>query len=79
MNKAELVRRFNYHSPPNERVVEAHTFIRGQMQGAAEVVLDQTPECREQSLAVTHLEEAMYWANAAIARNHEHYAEDSDG
>jgi len=27
-----------------------------------------TPESREQSLAITALEEAVMWANAAIAR-----------
>ena len=40
-------------------------------------VLDNTPECREQTIAVNKLQEAMFWANAAVARNHEHYAEDS--
>ncbi len=35
----------------------------------AQYVLALTPESREQSLAVTKLEEAMMWANAAIARN----------
>lgn len=79
---AELHRRFEYHAPPNEAVREAHWLIRKQMRGAAEMVLDNTPQCREQSIAFTKLEEAMFWANAAIARNHLHYqpavAEDSD-
>ena len=29
---------------------------------------DMCPESREKSLAFTHLEEAVFWANAAIAR-----------
>jgi len=36
---------------------------------AAEELVDLTgPSTREQSLAITHLEEAMFWANAALAR-----------
>jgi hypothetical protein len=29
----------------------------------------ETPASREQSLALTHLEDAVFWANAAIARH----------
>ena len=37
--------------------------------GASEELVEVTgPPCREQSLAITALEEAMFWANAAIAR-----------
>jgi hypothetical protein len=35
----------------------------------AGVVNSQTPPSREQSLALTAIEEAVMWANAAIARN----------
>jgi hypothetical protein len=30
--------------------------------------VEHTPESREQSLALTNLEQAVMWANAAIAR-----------
>ena len=37
--------------------------------GAGEELVEVTgAPCREQSLAITALEEAMFWANAAIAR-----------
>jgi hypothetical protein len=72
-----LEERFNYHTPPNEAVIETHWLIRKQMLGAAQMVCDNCPPCRELSLAVTKLEEAMFWANAAVARNHDHYREDS--
>ena len=35
----------------------------------ARCILDRTPKSREQSLALTKLEEAIMWANASIARN----------
>jgi hypothetical protein len=38
------------------------------MRRAADAVLDLVPPGREQSLAFTALEEAMFWANAGIAR-----------
>lgn len=34
-------------------------------------ITHKTPKSREQSLAITKVEEAMFWANAAIARNQE--------
>jgi hypothetical protein len=30
---------------------------------------EKCPDSREKSLAITHLEETVMWANAAIARN----------
>ena len=72
-NGDTLEHRFSYHKPPNDLVVNAHTIVRANCKLAAETVVVNTPPCREQSLALTKLEEAMFWANAAIARNHEHY------
>lgn len=34
----------------------------------AKVIQSNTPPSREQSLALTNVEQAMFWANAAIAR-----------
>ena len=73
MDRMDLQKRFAYHKPPNERVAKVHELIRGHMGETANAVLAHTPECRERSLAITKLEEAMMWANAAVARNHEHY------
>jgi hypothetical protein len=65
----ELSRRFNYHPPdtPNkaERHEEARTICR---EAANRLIMLTGPPSREQSLMVTHLEEAMFWANAALAR-----------
>jgi len=65
----ELVRRFNYHRPNTEAKVERHQQIREACLAAAETIVDVTgPPSREQSTAITKLEEAMFWANAAVAR-----------
>lgn len=45
--------------------------IRHQVRNIALVINDVCPESREQSLALTKLEEAVMWAEAAIARNQE--------
>jgi hypothetical protein len=48
----------------NERTVA----IRAEAQHLAVLIADMVPEGREQSLALTKLEEVMFWANAGIAR-----------
>ena len=46
-----------------------YTFLREQARVLATNILSNTPRSREQSLALTKLEESIMWANAAIARN----------
>lgn len=74
----ELSERFNYHAPPNDRVVGAHCKVRAACHVAAQALVGTCPEGRELACALTKLEEAMFWGNAAIARNHAHY-EDPEG
>jgi hypothetical protein len=65
----ELSRRFNYHPPDTEKKVENHQRVREACRAAAEEIVEVTgAPSREQSLAITHLEEAMFWGNAALAR-----------
>lgn len=66
----DLENRFTYH-PPKGSQVQRYEYIRNWAKWLALHVVDITPACREQSLAITHLEEAVFWANAAIARNEE--------
>lgn len=65
----DLRRRFNYHQPNTQEKITRHGLVRTACLDAAEEILAVTgPPSREQSTAITKLEEAMFWANAAIAR-----------
>ncbi|MCP4902586.1 MAG: hypothetical protein GY906_36950 [bacterium] len=68
MDRADLDRRFNYHPPRTVEIGKLHEIIRSEIKDVAEYIMVEIPKCREQSLALTKLEEAMMWANAAIAR-----------
>lgn len=59
---------FTYHLPKGDQATR-YKILRGACMGLAEMILEQTPMCREQSIAIRKLEEACMWANAAIARN----------
>ena len=59
---------FVYH-PPKEGQKERYESIREGACEYAEYLAHHCPESRELSLAMTKLEEAVMWANAAIARN----------
>lgn len=59
--------RFKYHRP-TENAAAMHEATRAMISEVVEAFEDGIPECRERGLAVTKLEEAMFWANAAIAR-----------
>ncbi len=63
----ELATRFTYH-PPRTGQPETYEAIRDAAKAFATYLVALTPESREQSLAVTAIEEAVFWANAAIAR-----------
>ena len=65
---SDLVNRFTYHAP-KEGQPKRYEDLRDYALGFAKHIVNQTPSSREQSLALTHLEEAVFWANAAIARH----------
>ena len=64
----DIPKRFTY-SPPDEERAAVHDTVRSNLQYMAEIIDASQPDSREKSLAITHLEEAMFWANAGLARN----------
>lgn len=67
VDRHELEDRFRYHPPANGEVVESHQWVRANCLTLASTLNDVLPESREKSLALTAVQEAMMWANAAIA------------
>lgn len=65
---ADMLKRFTYHPPKNDQA-QRYQFIRDRAFAFAMIVDHECPNSREKSLALTKLEEAVMWANAAIARN----------
>ena len=59
---------FSYHAP-KEGQAEKYEEIRAQAKAFGMKLLNLCPPSRELSLALTELENAVMWANAAIARN----------
>ncbi len=68
MDQLELDKRFTYHAP-KEGQTEKYEGIRYDAKEMANSIDRVCPESREKSLAFTKLEEAVFWANASIARN----------
>lgn len=67
LDESELEKRFRHHAPDADRA-ERHVGIRMMAEKFAEFVDNYCLDGREKALAVTKIEEAMMWANAAIAR-----------
>jgi hypothetical protein len=64
----DIEKNFTYHAPTTDQANRYET-IRMFCKRAAEIIDRCCPESREKSLAMTKLEEAVMWANAAIARS----------
>lgn len=63
----EVDRRFRYHEGTDAQC-EDRIKVRASVQAAAHRVAAIAPDCRERELAITHLEQALSWAIAAIVR-----------
>jgi hypothetical protein len=64
-----LARRFNYRTPTPENALR-HEEVRQAARDLA-ALIDSMPYTPEQAVALQKVEEAMFWANAAIARGPE--------
>jgi hypothetical protein len=68
IGQEDLGNRFNYHPPQTKQRENEHSDVR---QGCFVLALNLDallPDGREKSLAITHLEQVMFWANASLAR-----------
>ncbi len=57
------------HHPPFGNQLRRYKLLRDEAKALAYTIVSFTPKSREQSLALTHLEEVVFFANAAIARH----------
>lgn len=66
--KRRIEHNFTYHAPAPDQI-DRYEKLRAAAKDLATLVADLCPSSREMSLALTAIEEAIMWANAAIARN----------
>lgn len=59
---------FMYHTPQDDQA-ERYSLLRMLALDFAKAMIQNAPDSRELSLALTKLEETVMWVNAAIARN----------
>jgi hypothetical protein len=68
MTPEDIKNRFTFHPADTAERQQLHQTVRSHCLRTAEVLNHLLPEGREKSLAITKLEEVMFWANATIAR-----------
>lgn len=68
MTNDEVWQRFRYHAPLPPNRANDHAHARQLICDLALALNEALPECREKALVFTKLEEALFWANAGIAR-----------
>ena len=68
MDASIIENNFSYHPPKNDQQAR-YIDIRNAGKVCANKINKHCSDSREKSLAMTKLEEAVMWANAAIARN----------
>jgi hypothetical protein len=69
MTPEDIEHRFAFHAATTQEKRDEHTSVRQACRRLADELNARVPEGREKALAITHLEEVMMWANAAIARH----------
>lgn len=65
----QLANRFTHHPPPDQATIDRYASIRSKILETATLIVELTPCCPEQARSLNALDEAMFLANAAIARN----------
>ena len=67
MDQETINNNFKYHAPTKEKII-IHTNLRDHAKDLVCFINNSCPDSREKSLAITHIENAVMWANAAVAR-----------
>jgi hypothetical protein len=67
MNQSDVDRIFDSHPPQNEEDALAHEQVREAFKRIA-LTMSNLPMGRERSIVMTKLEEASFFAHAAVAR-----------
>lgn len=68
MTPEDIDNRFAFHPATTEDKKNAHDGVRNNCRRLAHYLNDTVKDGREKSLAITSLEEVMFWGNAALAR-----------
>ncbi|MFC6883462.1 DUF7681 family protein [Actinomadura yumaensis] len=68
MQSNDIANRFAFHPATTDEKRDEHTSVRQACRRLADELNERLPDGREKSLAVTKVEEAMFWANASLAR-----------
>ena len=66
-DQADLKNRLAHHPPASEDHAKLHENMRAKATTLGNHIIKTLPPSRERSLALTHLQEALMWSNAAIA------------
>ena len=66
--RKQIENNFTYH-PPKDTQQARYVALRNAAKDLAYFIAESSPASREQALALTNLEQSIFWANAAIARN----------
>lgn len=64
----QIEKNFRYHAPKEGQPAKYES-LRAKAKELAYLIDELCPQSRERSVALTELETAIMWANAAIARN----------
>ncbi len=64
--ETQIENSFTYHSPKDDQP-DRYVYLRNNALQLAILILGNVPVGREQSLAITKLEECIMWANKGIA------------
>lgn len=62
--------RTGYHPPSSTLVIDAHERVRDAVRRCGEELARLVPNCAESERMLDRLDEALMYANAAIARRH---------